>query len=72
MIEGYEPPKKRCDRCEHYKMIDSGYGDCYRFPPELILVRRFPLKYDIFRVTVAWYDFACGEYREDNLKHEVA
>ena len=38
----------KCKDCYWYRMEDSVWGHCWKYPPELILVKIFPkLKYDI-------------------------
>lgn len=52
-------PEPRCEQCYYYHMIDSGYGDCYRYPPKIVVVK---LGYEYLRMCVAWYDSVCGEF----------
>ena len=64
--------KRECEKCWHYNMIDSGYGECRRFPPQW-LVRWKWWKNRIFRWAqffecrypeVPWDNKPCGEYEE--------
>ncbi|MEW6006132.1 MAG: hypothetical protein AB1695_12540 [Stygiobacter sp.] len=56
----YRPPSKRCELCKHYGMIDSGYGNCKRYPPVLTYVRLLRIEYRY--PEVAWCENACGEF----------
>jgi len=58
----YQPPRDRCELCQFYRMIDSGYGWCFRNPPQNILVRLIPLRFQALWPEVAWDSVACGEY----------
>jgi len=73
----YKPPKERCELCKYYKMIDSGYGKCKRFPPQWVVKWKwfkssfswFPFKWFMQEVScifpeVAWCDKVCSEYDE--------
>ena len=57
-------PHKRCELCEYYKMFDSGYGYCQRYPPKIKLIKLIPLKYKIMYAMVAWCDLTCGEFKK--------
>ena len=50
-----------CESCDYYWRIDSAYGDCVRFPPKLIRVKWFPVRYDWVYPTVPFNNVACGE-----------
>jgi len=50
-------PLIRCEDCKHYEFIDSGYGYCFRFPPQIIGRERK----NVIPV-VAWCRKACGEF----------
>ena len=63
-LPSYTPPLERCELCKHYKMIDSGYGHCKRYPPQLILAKLLPLRYKVQYVEVGWCDVACGEFKQ--------
>lgn len=53
-----------CKSCKHYHMIDSGYGDCVRYPPRLVLMRWFPhVLYDTLYPHVGWDELTCGEFQ---------
>lgn len=60
----YRPPAKRCELCEWYNMIDSGFGYCYRYPPKHILIKLIPIRYKDVYPEVAWCEKACGEYSQ--------
>lgn len=60
----------KCENCQHYKFIDSGYGDCVRYPPVYVLVQIGWLlkpRYRIEYPEVAWCNNICGEF----VKREV-
>lgn len=57
-------PDKRCEKCEHYHMIDSAYGYCLRFPPKNIIVKLIPFRRDYEYPVVTWHLPACAEYKE--------
>lgn len=56
--------KIQCGDCEYYKMIDSGYGNCYRYPPKIVAteVGWLSWKMRMEYPEVAWCEKACGEY----------
>jgi len=58
----WKPPVPRCELCKHYGFIDSGYGHCRRYPPQLIRVKLIPPNYDYKYPLVAWCENACGEF----------
>lgn len=56
-------PLRKCEDCIHYKMIDSGYGYCLRFPPRIVAIRRhWRMLYRNEYPEVAWCENACGEF----------
>ena len=57
----WQPPEPRCEQCKYYGFIDSGYGQCRRYPPQPILTKLF--KVTIIYPKVAWCEYACGEFR---------
>lgn len=61
----YEPPRKRCELCKYYGMIDSGYGFCKRYPPKSLRAGLLKPKYRTTYPVVAWDLSACGEFKED-------
>ena len=54
---------ERCEDCHFYKMIDSGYGSCFRFPPKFIVLGLFQCHVRELTPTVEWDRKACGEFR---------
>ena len=57
----------KCEKCEYYLMIDSGYGYCRRFPPKSIVTEKHfwskpeaEIKYQL----VEWCRVACGEFKK--------
>ena len=63
--------EERCDDCQFYIPIDSGYGYCRRFPPKTERVgswwsRTIDISYQI----VEWCRRACGEYKEKEEKKD--
>ena len=59
----YRPPDPRCDQCTHYGFIDSGYGWCKRYPPEVYRLGLFRQKFSIAHPQVEWCRHACGEFK---------
>jgi len=54
--------KRRCEKCQYYLRIDSGYGYCRRFPPQNKMVGIFRKKRKIEHPMVEWDRKACGEF----------
>ena len=54
--------EKRCEKCQYYLAIDSGYGYCRRFPPRNKLVGIFRKKVKIEYPIVEWDRKVCGEF----------
>lgn len=55
---------KQCEQCHYYMMIDSGYGNCRRYPPVLQKIRlrgRLLVSYSYEYPVVAFDNPACGE-----------
>ena len=57
--------QETCYGCDHYSMIDSGYGYCHRFPPKMEQTanrwwqkQRWGIHYQL----VEWDRRACGEF----------
>ena len=56
----------RCENCQFYIFIDSGYGRCRRFPPKEVrswLGNIIETKYPV----VEWCRKSCGEHKKNNL-----
>ena len=59
---------RNCSECHYYRMIDSGYGYCRRFPPvEKQIHRRkwfifLTFEYYIEYTVVEWNRLPCGEF----------
>lgn len=54
-----------CESCRYYRMIDSAYGYCVRYPPELVLAKRFPrVLYDALYPHIEWDGLICGEFKK--------
>lgn len=66
--------RKRCGNCDYYRMVDSCFGECFRFPPitvpasaELRWRRWFPrveYRYKQDRPEMAESGKVCGEFQE--------
>jgi len=54
--------EKRCENCQYYLRIDSGYGYCRRFPPQNKSVGIFRKRRKIEYPIVEWDRKACGEF----------
>lgn len=52
-----------CESCSFYKMFDSAYGDCTRFPPKQVRVKWFPIQYAYEYPLVSFDNITCGEFR---------
>ena len=52
-----------CEDCEHYRMIDSGYGHCHRYPPTLVVLGVFKKYVKDMTPVVAFTRKTCGEFR---------
>jgi len=48
-----------CERCKHYKMIDSGYGNCLESPPQPVMREK---KVSWEYPCIAWNREVCGRY----------
>ena len=61
----WQAPKQRCELCHHYLFIDSGYGNCKRYPPKLQLTKNtiFKKEYATLYPEVKRCEFACGEFK---------
>ena len=58
---------KRCDNCNYYYPIDSGYGYCKRFPPKDKIISIIPkIKTIIEYQIVMWDCNTCGEFLKEN------
>lgn len=61
--------KDICESCRFYSMIDSGYGNCTRFPPfnqwkrKRFWHKELKLK-KIEYLLVEWCRRKCGEYQK--------
>lgn len=64
--------KEVCEDCIYYKMIDSGYGRCVRFPPQWITKTKVRWvvgvkikKEEIYckYPEVEWTNTMCGEFK---------
>jgi len=57
--------KQVCGNCKYYRCRDSVWGNCYRYPPKLIIKSIFPkIKYNKVRPEV-YEDYDndfCGEF----------
>lgn len=54
----------RCEQCQHYLFIDSGYGYCRRFPPKVENTGKWwKLKWEIKYPLVEWCRISCGEFK---------
>lgn len=53
-----------CEDCEFYGFFDSGYGYCKRFPPQLIIIKIIPLRYEPTYPLVPFCDKGCGEFKK--------
>ena len=64
--------EKRCDRCQHYFFIDSGYGECHYLPPALIWVKLFSLRYRAMYPHIPWDSPVCSKFllRKQEAKDE--
>ena len=59
--------EEKCKNCEFFKIEDSVWGHCKRFPPKEILVKWFfRPKYKMEYPEVLYEDW-CGEYKNYNL-----
>ena len=59
-----------CDKCVHYRFIDSGYGRCVRFPPGAIRrAKWFTIWHAYEYPIVPWTNIICGEFTR---KHGVS
>ena len=57
--------KETCEDCIYYKMVDSGYGRCVRFPPKYLIIPRW-LKKVMIKLKypeVEWTNTICGEFK---------
>ena len=71
-------PVEMCEYCIHYKMIDSGYGQCRRFPPQWVVKWKWFKSFSWFpwfrqEMTciypeVTWDAKVCGEYDSEEKK----
>lgn len=62
-MANWKPPNDRCEKCQFYRTIDSGYGECVRYPPRNVLAQWFPHPRCLaIYPSVRWLDMACGEY----------
>lgn len=57
----------KCRYCKWYKRGDDVWGECHRFPPKEILVRKFLLKYKMMYPEVIGDEDFCGEFK--NKQH---
>ena len=77
MIRNYEPDKNqfvnikkmdkntpRCEICQFYLAIDSGYGYCRRFPPKLKKEKWWKNEWIIEYLITEWCRRACGEFKK--------
>jgi len=55
--------ERRCEKCQYYLTIDSGYGYCRRFPPRDKILGTFRKRMRIEYPVVEWNRKACGEFR---------
>ena len=63
--------KLTCEDCKYYNMIDSGYGYCRRFPPNIkhkIKNGLFKYYFKIHYPIVAWTNHICGEFKSRTSK----
>jgi len=67
-------PVDRCEKCRHYKMIDSAYGRCRRFPPSIRKVIRESIRrfskwwYEDCYPVIPWTNLPCGEYDTKEMR----
>jgi len=67
-IDAYGEPDmtlncERCEQCQYYLFIDSGYGYCRRFPPKIENEGKWwKPKWKIHYQLVEWCRRACGEF----------
>ena len=60
---------KKCGTCYWYRWMDSVWGNCWRFPPIVLIRRIFPkIAKGQDKPEVFADDFACGEYKERKKK----
>ena len=52
----------RCENCDSYRMFDSAYGHCTRFPPKEIRIKWFPIQYICEYPLVPFDTITCGEF----------
>jgi hypothetical protein len=55
--------KKICENCKYYRMLDSGYGYCNRYPPKYIIIKLIPIRYKIQYPEITWDNMICGEFK---------
>ncbi len=53
---------KRCEQCEYYIFIDSGYGYCRRFPPKVEKEKWWSNQLRINYQLTEWCRKSCGEF----------
>lgn len=54
-----------CEGCHYYKMLDSAYGYCVRFPPKAARVQKhfFWWVYSCGYPVTPFDSITCGEYK---------
>jgi hypothetical protein len=54
---------ERCEQCQYYIFIDSGYGYCRRFPPKLVRKIWPSNSARIEYPLTEWCRRSCGEFK---------
>ena len=56
-----------CGHCKNYRMIDSGYGWCVRYPPVMVQINRLfhKLEYAFTYSEVPFNCAPCGEFKRN-------
>ena len=61
--------EEKCENCQLYRFIDSGYGHCRRYPPKteerfvrsgIVLRKEYNIEYPV----VPWDHVTCGEFKK--------
>lgn len=60
---------EKCGKCYWYRWVDSVWGNCWRFPPVILINKSFlKIEYGQERPEIFADDFACGEFKLSKIK----